>query len=252
MSSVALIDSLPRFITQEEHKDITGSTPASFSDIPPVLHYKEETASARFEPDVEGFTSEDGKRGTLYVIESALVFFSATGRGFQIPYPSITLHAVARAEQGPYIYCQLDESVAENAEPSGDDEQEVMGMRELSIAAPSTSSVLHPDPPPYVLMPICLVEAIFEAISYCASLHPDPNIDEDDLNDDAFIDGSEFETFAGAEGEELSEVGRAALEHLESIIYDPQKQLANGDEGVEEGHSKDGDEALATAEQKIA
>lgn len=53
------------------------------------------------------------------------------------------------------------------------------------------------------------VEPIFEALSVCAALHPDPEDDMDD--DDVFIDADEnspFETFTGADGEELSEVGR--------------------------------------------
>ncbi|VDC04809.1 unnamed protein product [Peniophora sp. CBMAI 1063] len=214
MSAVTLIDSLPKFITPDEHRELTGTTPASFSDIPPVLRHKEETASVRFEPPVEGFTQEDGTKGTLYVIESALVFQSATGRAFQVPYPSITLHAVSRADTGPFIYCQLDEPTADNAPEAAEGEEEYAAMRELSIAVPSNS-----------------IEAIFEALSYCASLHPDPNMD-DDMDDDAFVDDSNFETFNGDGDEELSEVGKAALAHLESIIYDPHNQLP--EDGPEE------------------
>lgn len=64
------------------------------------------------------------------------------------------------------------------------------------------------------------LEQIFESMSSCAALHPDPE-DEVDGNDDAFVDSSNFEVFNGNPDQELSEVGRAALEHLESIIYDP-------------------------------
>lgn len=60
---------------------------------------------------------------------------------------------------------------------------------------------------------ISTVDPIFEALSYCASLHPDPqgsDDGEDDYDDDAFIDPdtTAFEVFTGDEGEELSEVGR--------------------------------------------
>jgi nucleotide-sensitive chloride channel 1A len=47
---------------------------------------------------------------------------------------------------------------------------------------------------------------IFEALSQCASLHPDP--EEEDGGGDAFLDESAFETFSGTEDQELSEVGR--------------------------------------------
>jgi nucleotide-sensitive chloride channel 1A len=65
------------------------------------------------------------------------------------------------------------------------------------------------------------VESIFEAMSLCASLHPDPNIsDEDDL-DDAFMDESAFETFTGEEGDELSEVGRVRSDFVNNSRYAP-------------------------------
>lgn len=75
------------------------------------------------------------------------------------------------------------------------------------------------------------LELIFEALSLCASLHPDPQgddmDDDDDDNYDALLNGNEaaeFEVFTGDAVEELSQVGRAALEHLESIIYNPFEQ----------------------------
>jgi len=65
------------------------------------------------------------------------------------------------------------------------------------------------------------VESIFEAMSLCASLHPDLNIsDEDDL-DDAFMDESAFETFTGEEGDELSEVGRVRSDFVNNSRYAP-------------------------------
>jgi chloride channel, nucleotide-sensitive, 1A len=70
------------------------------------------------------------------------------------------------------------------------------------------------------------VEPIFEALSVCAALHPDP-ADEDDMDDDdddAFIDADEngpFEVFNGAEGEELSEVGRVRSDFANDTRFAP-------------------------------
>ena len=68
------------------------------------------------------------------------------------------------------------------------------------------------------------VESIFEALSLCASLHPDP-ADENDMDDDddAFMDADEskFETFNGDEGEELSEVGRVRSDFVNDNRYAP-------------------------------
>ena len=66
------------------------------------------------------------------------------------------------------------------------------------------------------------VDPIFEALSVCASLHPDPQGDEED--DDAFIDldnNGDFEVFTGEEGEELSEVGRVRSDFVNNSRYQP-------------------------------
>lgn len=71
---------------------------------------------------------------------------------------------------------------------------------------------------------ISTVEPIFEALSYCASLHPDPHVSGDeDEDDDAFIDAdtTAFEVFTGEEGEELSEVGRVRNTPINDARYQP-------------------------------
>ncbi|KAI0774969.1 regulator of volume decrease after cellular swelling-domain-containing protein [Trametes elegans] len=193
--AITLIDTLPKFISTEEHRNLVASTPASFADIPPVLRHKEENVS-------------DSANGELYVIESHLVFLSATGRGFQVEYPSITLHAISRGEKGPSIYCQLDEGApaAENGQPQNGEEEDVSDMRELTILPKDPSAL----------------ESIFEALSLCASLHPDPGAeDEMDDDDDAFVDPGEFETFNGDADQELSEVGRVRSDFLNNSRFAP-------------------------------
>ncbi|KAF7290785.1 hypothetical protein MIND_01319400 [Mycena indigotica] len=197
MSSLALISSVPAFISREEHAAIVSKTPESFADISPVLCHKEENVRVTLDPPLEGFSTEDA--GTLYVLESVLVFVSTAGSGFQIEYPAITLHAVSRSDAGPSIYCQLE---GQGGDPSDD---EVENMRELSIL-PQTADSLEP---------------IFDALSRCAALHPDPHMSDDE--DDAIVDSDHgFQVFTGDEEQELSQVGRAALEYLESIIVYPE------------------------------
>ncbi|KAJ7086058.1 regulator of volume decrease after cellular swelling-domain-containing protein [Mycena belliarum] len=220
MPSATLVQSVPVFVSREEHRSIAAETPVAFTDIPPVLRHREDNVSVTLDPPLDGFSAEDGAQGVLYIIESVLVYMSTTGRGFQIEYPAITLHAVSRAETGPSIYCQLDEHVGEaEAAASNDD---ISDMRELSIVPQSAASL----------------EPIFEALSRCAALHPDKSTPSDDEEIDAFIDAESggFEIFTGDEDQELSEVGRAALAHLESIIDHPEDQpamngTADGDVG---------------------
>lgn len=80
---------------------------------------------------------------------------ATSGRGIQVEYPVITLHAVSRADSRPSIYCQLDESagIAEQDVEPGNEEDDTP-MRELSIvpkdaeSRQSFTSPLHhlPDP----------------------------------------------------------------------------------------------------------
>lgn len=69
---------------------------------------------------------------------SFLVFMSTTGRGFQVDYPTITLHAISRAEAGPSVYCQLDEPAAATEAPAED--EDASSMRELVILPKDPSS----------------------------------------------------------------------------------------------------------------
>lgn len=69
------------------------------------------------------------------------MYMSTTGRGFKIEYPAITLHAVSRAESGPSIYCQLDESAGVAAVADDD----VAEMRELSIVPQNPASCTNLD-----------------------------------------------------------------------------------------------------------
>lgn len=199
MVSTTIISSVPSFVSPDEHRDLVGATPESFSDIPPVLRHKEENITVLFDPPLEHLSPGDDSKGVLYVIDSALVFMSSTGRGFQIAYPSITLHAISRTQgSDPSIYCQLDEGADEDAD--------AVDMREL-IITPQNSNSLEP---------------IFEALSLCASLHPDPNVSEDDdFDDQVFVDTNSFQPFTGEEGEELSEVGRVRSDFVNDSRYAP-------------------------------
>lgn len=69
------------------------------------------------------------------------------------------------------------------------------------------------------------MDQIFEALSICASLHPDPNMSEDEDMDgaDAFLSPNEagFDVFTGEEGEELSEVGRVRSDFVTDARFKP-------------------------------
>jgi hypothetical protein len=69
MPAVTFIDAIPNHISEEDHRTLTGATPASFADIPPVLRHKVNDVAVAFDPPLDGFSGEDSARGTLYIIE---------------------------------------------------------------------------------------------------------------------------------------------------------------------------------------
>ena len=73
MPAVTFIDAIPNHISEEDHRSLTGATPVSFSDIPPVLRHKVNDVAVTFDPPLDGFSGEDSARGTLYIIERYVV-----------------------------------------------------------------------------------------------------------------------------------------------------------------------------------
>lgn len=241
-SSVILISASPATITLEEHQRLVQSTPTSFSDIPPVLRLRQDDVSIEFEPVVEGITVEELSKGTLYISEryaslqlsyelsgansptivtSALAFIaSSSGKGFSVLYPNITIHAVSRSGTRPMVYCQIEQARDDDA---GDDENaELLELKMFpQDSSKSKSTGLHFD---RLKLPSGShthrsVDDVFEALSYCASLHPDPNLGPDD-GDDVFYDG-EFKPFTGQDDEELSEVGRVRSDFVSNSRFQP-------------------------------
>jgi nucleotide-sensitive chloride channel 1A len=68
-SAISIIETLPEFISEDEHRTRTSSTPNSFADIPPVLRHSQSNVSIKFEPPIQELTADDLKGGTLYVLE---------------------------------------------------------------------------------------------------------------------------------------------------------------------------------------
>jgi hypothetical protein len=69
MPAISFIDAVPNHISVEEHRSLTGVTPSSFSDIPPVLQQKVDNVRVAFDPPLDDFSPDDAALGTLYIIE---------------------------------------------------------------------------------------------------------------------------------------------------------------------------------------
>lgn len=154
-----------------------------------------------------------------------------SSKGFQIEYPKITLHAISRGTAGPSIYCQLDEQADDAGEVPEDEDSE---MSELNIfPAEATAGKWCLQSPANVsrallaqLYPCVVVDGIFEALSSCASLHPDPKTPGDELEEDGGFsvydeNSTTFEVFTGGPDEELSEVGRVRSDFVNDNRFKP-------------------------------
>ncbi|BGP43704.1 hypothetical protein JCM10449v2_007749 [Rhodotorula kratochvilovae] len=167
--AITLLTAPPAALSRDELLAISAATPSSFEGIPPLTrHHEPQGVRIRVDPPLQGFTGE-GLEGALWVTEEALSFFSpASQSGISLPYPHLTLHAISRqpapssssgggangataAEGGACIYCQIEES----EDLADDDAGE--GSREMWITPSSGEGS---------------VDAIFAALSLCASLHP--------------------------------------------------------------------------------
>lgn len=68
-TAVTIIADPPHSVSPAEHAEIVTATPSNFADIPPVLRLKQENVSIEFDPPVEGLSSEEISKGSLYITE---------------------------------------------------------------------------------------------------------------------------------------------------------------------------------------
>ncbi|KAI0835289.1 regulator of volume decrease after cellular swelling-domain-containing protein [Hypoxylon sp. FL0890] len=198
-----------------------AQTPDTFFDGKPVLYYHDENVKAWVAaeqherlyffsktsedeseslspspPECYGLENNSGKhlreeKLEVFVASNKLVLFShKSGTGVEIPYPAITLHAiknfrhVEKPDDDSYkftgVYMQLEFS------SSGEDDDEPSDPLELTLvpfkALPKEQS--STEIPVVDSLNRERTTALFNQISACSNLHPDPQ-DEQDEEDEA-------------------------------------------------------------------
>ncbi|CAL3972058.1 unnamed protein product [Diplocarpon coronariae] len=200
------------FTPLEQHQ---AQTPSTFYNAKPVLHYTKSgirAVAARnrlstlsiLGPDANGESQSTSAGSTQSLDENQTVqlvdiwissenltlFNQDIQRGISIPYPCISLHAIQRVDDPakpsheiPALYMQLDLS-----DPYGVSDEENEDPVELSLIPGTSSGETEGD----------TIKKLFEAVSNCSNLHPDPTVegDDDDDEDDRII----FEGSVGYEG----------------------------------------------------
>ena len=154
MAPITLINARPNCITREQLDVFQASTPASGEFAhEPLLHLLQSGVSIRLEPSIQGLDLDKSGEGEIYITEAALSFFDpSSSRGFSVPYPTISLHAVSRQpvlsttsstsptkgdisnghpDLIPCVYCQLDEN--EGADYDNLAEDDLVETKELYL-----------------------------------------------------------------------------------------------------------------------
>ncbi|TKX26810.1 hypothetical protein C1H76_0965 [Elsinoe australis] len=188
--------SLDQFQPLEEYQ---SSTPATFFSGKPVLHYHNPSCTIRISAsdlasnptfsslqpapastasrpngDTNGatLTNDDTTIEIQAWITSShfTIFSSSSNKGLHIPYPSISLHA----QQGNGLYMQL---ILSDMRHTSDDELETLEMTVTpgaqSAAPPSMEIAAAAD------VSKTEIEKLYQAVSDCADLHPDPDPEEE-------------------------------------------------------------------------
>jgi len=139
------------------------------------------------QPDTTAYLkSNQLGKGTLFIAESRLSWLADDGQGFELDYPTISLHAVSRdLDNFPAecLYLMLNSS--DNGEEQADSEQdeEEDDLNELRFVPDAKNSL----------------DTMFKALSDCQLLHPDPTDDLSEEDEEGLDDGGDEYDVAAAE-----------------------------------------------------
>ncbi|XMA16087.1 hypothetical protein WAI453_008878 [Rhynchosporium graminicola] len=174
------------FTTLTEHQT---QTPSTFYNAKPVLHYQKNRIRVVASMDqIENLAllgraeGENGNlRDTVQTLdvwissENLTLYNPSLSTGLSIPYPSISLHAISRLSdpsnpetQIQGLYMQLD--LSDPNALSNEEDEEMNNVVELTLLTSPSSSDETPEQ---------AIQKMFDAVSNCSNLHPDP-MDEDD------------------------------------------------------------------------
>ncbi|KAI9286904.1 regulator of volume decrease after cellular swelling-domain-containing protein [Umbelopsis sp. AD052] len=182
-----------------------------------IVRHSESGVELEVSPPLRGIT--ENMKGDLNITESQVYFWSEShNTGVALWYPDIIIHAIMRQSDREAIYCQLGEGIhfpAQVAESGNNDDEEDDEeiMAELYFIPTNGDSL----------------EALYNAMSQCAVLHPDADADGEEFEEE------EEEWYANPSDEaELSEVQQAALDHLATVFQPPVngKQTHENDDGA--------------------
>ncbi|RKF63860.1 putative benzoylformate decarboxylase protein [Erysiphe neolycopersici] len=193
---------LDSFTPLAEHQ---SKTPTTFYKGKPVLYFHDSKAKAIIDKihltklplhatesyEVKSPSASNLDSVELFVSSENLTFFNPTSCiGFAIPYPVITLHAIQRLEpEGPLqekqgLYMQIEITDCYDHEAQDDDD---LGYIDLTLIPSSSTDEKK-----------TAIQTLYEAVSACSDLNPDPSSENGGIID--YIDGEDSVRFEGNVG----------------------------------------------------
>ncbi|GAC95454.1 hypothetical protein PHSY_003030 [Pseudozyma hubeiensis SY62] len=208
------ISAPPAYTTAEQLAQLQTSTPQSFGDIAPLLHFHLAKATVFVSPSpssrpscfealqatkaVLGDKEDDEENaevlqasGQLWLTEKHISFLAPEAdTGFQLAYPNVALHAVTRM---PPSFLASSSTAAQNGISSSaslsTSAQDFHGCIYCQLdlspnAGTGEMGVVDDDEGEFVEMYICTpgsvsLDQLFESLSHCASLHPTGPVEDD-------------------------------------------------------------------------
>lgn len=195
---------LDSFTPLAEHQ---SKTPATFYKGKPVLYYHDSKAKAIIDKNhltklpLNGTESYEVKSPSVSNLDSVELFVSSENLtffnpisciGFAIPYPVITLHAIQRLKepedssqekQGLYLQIELPDCYDHDTQDDDDD----LGYIDLTLIPSLSADEKKP-----------AIQTLYEAVSACSDLNPDPSSENGGLID--YISGNDSVRFEGNVG----------------------------------------------------
>ncbi|KAJ5637130.1 hypothetical protein N7490_007009 [Penicillium lividum] len=221
------------FVPIAEHQ---SRTPSSFHSGPPVLHYHSQRCKVVIlESDLlanpvlnalrgvnatangDAQAEEESKEVAIEAVDTwvgsdkFILYSPSASAGVSIPYPSISLHAIQRLRvpgsdstevQGLYM------QIAIPTAPSQDDEEQCVIL--TVVPSNDETPAEHTDTPPELDTSDeteSPTQQLYDAVSACSNLHPDPVEpgDEDEEDEEKFLSAEEH-------GHALYQLGRDAID----------------------------------------
>ncbi|KAH0606253.1 uncharacterized protein H6S33_003914 [Morchella sextelata] len=179
-----------------------SATPASFTT--PVLHFRNESTTlvlaATQTPLLPIFGGHKDAAEPEVVVpgidiwvtsENLILYNPSLTVGVELPYTSVTLHAIQRIPHGKGIYMQLalSPSAAQTSNNEAFDDDDMLELTALPCSGDNEDAT---------------VDAFFKALSDCANLNPDPDAsgsDDEGMDGQVMFEGGAGATLEGFPGE---------------------------------------------------